>query len=62
MNKKQIEKKAQREADRLDQFQQKKRAEELTNGMALQVRIVRNAAPTRAAWLQNQSIRDHHGL
>ena len=39
MNEKQIEKKAQREADRLDQFQQRKRAEELTNGMAL-----RNAA------------------
>ena len=39
MSEKQIEKKAQREADRLDQFQQRKRAEELTNGMAL-----RNAA------------------
>ena len=39
MNEKQIEKKAQREADRLDQFQQRKQTEELTNGMAL-----RNAA------------------
>ena len=35
MNEKQIEKKAQREADRIDQFQQRKRAEELTNGMEL---------------------------
>ena len=35
MNEKQIEKKAQREAYRLDQFQQRKRAEELTNGITL---------------------------
>ena len=39
MNETQIEKKAQREADRLDQYQQRKRAEDLANGMAL-----RNAA------------------
>ena len=39
MSEKQIEKKVQREACRIDQFQQKKRAEELTNGM-----ILRNAA------------------
>ena len=39
MSEKQIEKKALREADRLNQFQQRKRAEELTNGMTL-----RNAA------------------
>ena len=39
MSETQIEKKAQREASRIDQFQQRKRAEELTNGMAL-----RNAA------------------
>ena len=35
MNETQIEKKAQREANRINQFQQRKRAEELTNGMAL---------------------------
>ena len=39
MNETQIDKKAQREANRIDQFQQRKQAEELTNGMAL-----RNAA------------------
>ena len=39
MNETQIENKAQSKADRIDQFQQKKLAEELTNGMAL-----RNAA------------------
>ena len=39
MNKTQIEKKAQRKANRIDQFQQRKRAEELTNGM-----VLRNAA------------------
>ncbi len=39
MSEKQIEKKVQREACRIDQFQQRKRAEELTNGMTL-----RNAA------------------
>ena len=35
MNEKQIWTKAQREADRLDQFQLRKLAEELTHGMAL---------------------------
>ena len=35
MNETQIEKKAQREANRIDQFQQRKRAEELTNDMVL---------------------------
>ena len=35
MNETQIEKKAKGEASRIDQFQQRKRAEELTNGMAL---------------------------
>ena len=35
MNETQIENKAQSKADRIDQFQQKKLAEELTNGMAL---------------------------
>ena len=47
MNETQIDKKAQREANRIDQFQQRKQAEELTNGMAL-----RNAAlrRTRAAF------------
>ena len=39
MNETQIEKKAQRKANRIDQFQQRKRAEELTNGM-----VLRNAA------------------
>ena len=39
MNETQIEKKAQREANRIDQFQQRKLAEELTNGM-----VLRNAA------------------
>ena len=39
MNETQIEKKTQREANGIDQFQQRKRNEELTNGMAL-----RNAA------------------
>ena len=39
MNETQIEKKAQGEANRIDQFQKMKWAEELTNGMAL-----RNAA------------------
>ena len=39
MNETQIEKKAQRGADRLEQYQQRKLAEELANGMAL-----RNAA------------------
>ena len=39
MNETRIEKKAQRDADRLEQYQQRKRAEELANGMAL-----RNAA------------------
>ena len=38
MSETQIEK-AQREADRIDQFQQRKQAEELTNGM-----VLRNAA------------------
>ena len=35
MNETQIEKKAQREAKRINQFQQRKLAEELTSGMAL---------------------------
>ena len=35
MNETQIERKAQREANRIDQFQQRKWAEELTNGMVL---------------------------
>ena len=35
MNETQIEKKAQREANRIDQFQQRKLAEELMNDMAL---------------------------
>ena len=35
MNETQIENKAQSKADRIDQFQQRKLAEELTNGMAL---------------------------
>ena len=35
MNETQIEKKAQREADRLNQYQQRKLAKELANGMAL---------------------------
>ena len=35
MNEIKIEKKAQREANRMDQFQQRKLAEELTNGMVL---------------------------
>ena len=38
MNETQIEKKAQKEANRINQFQQRKLAEELTNVMALQVR------------------------
>ena len=58
MNEKQIEKNAQREADRLDQFQQRKWAEELTDGMAL--RIVRNAALEQLG--QNQRRRDHYCL
>ena len=33
MNETQIKKKARREANRIDQFQKRKRAEELTNGM-----------------------------
>ena len=55
MNVKQIEKNAPREADRLDQFQQRKWAEELTNGRAL-----RNEALEQLG--QNQRRRDHHGL
>ena len=39
MNETQIEKKAQRETERLEQYQQRKQAEELANGLAL-----RNAA------------------
>ena len=39
MNETQIEKKAQREANRLDKYQKRERAEELANGMGL-----RNAA------------------
>ena len=39
MNETQIEKEAQREANRMDQFQQRKLAEELTNGT-----VLRNAA------------------
>ena len=35
MNETQIEKKAQREANRIDQLQQRKPAEELTNAMVL---------------------------
>ena len=35
MNETQIEKKAQKEANRINQFQQRKLAEELTSGMAL---------------------------
>ena len=35
MNETQIEKNAQREANRMDQYQQKKQAEVLTKGMAL---------------------------
>ena len=35
MNETRIEKKAQRDADRLEQYQQRKRAEELANGMVL---------------------------
>ena len=38
MNETQIEKQTQREANRVDQFHPRKRAEELTNGMDLQVR------------------------
>ena len=44
MNEAQIEKKAQSEANRIDQFQQRKQAEELKFGMVL--RILRNTAVT----------------
>ena len=39
MNESQIENKAQRDTDRLEQYQQRKQAEELANGM-----VLRNAA------------------
>ena len=56
MNETQIEKKAQRETERLKQYQEGKRAEELANGMALSNTALEQHEP------QNQRKGDPHGL
>ena len=63
MNETQIEKKAQREADRLDQYQQKKRAEELANGTALEQLTTKSKKKRSLLSLQKLKVKKLlHGL